>query len=69
MWGKESLVEIPEGCLGDVGPRFAADVLFEGHIRGDGSAENVVWEAKCLAGIATNLRTALPVTPPAPGGI
>ena len=25
-------------------------------LRGDGSAENVVWEAKCLTGIATNLR-------------
>jgi hypothetical protein len=23
-WGNESLVEIPEGCLGDVGPRFAS---------------------------------------------
>ena len=54
--GSESLVEIPEGCLGNVGSRFAATVLFEEHVRGDGSAENVVWEAKCLTGIATNLR-------------
>jgi hypothetical protein len=27
--GSESLVEVPEGCLGNVGPRFAATVLFE----------------------------------------